>query len=108
MPAYAQQSDIEDLFGPSNIAAWSRFDTGAPTGPTDTVRVAAALAHADAQINAEFASGPYAVPLVCTICKPVVTNWAAVIAGVWLYGNRTTTSYIDYAGNRYLAMRNVV
>ncbi|HSV15241.1 MAG TPA: phage protein Gp36 family protein [Tepidisphaeraceae bacterium] len=108
MPTYAQQSDIEDLFGPANVAAWSRFETGTPSGPTDTSRVATALAYADGEINAWFAGGPYALPLVCTLCKPLVTYWAAVIAGVWLYGNRASVSYIDYSGNRYIALRNAV
>lgn len=106
--AYATQSDIENIFGPANVAAWSRFDTGAPTGATDTARVAAALVHADGEINAFFIGGPYALPLVCQLSKPLVTHWAAVIAGVWLYGSRATSSYIDYAGTRYQAMRLAV
>jgi phage gp36-like protein len=106
--SYATQSDIEDLFGPANVAAWSRFEFPPPSGSTDTARVDTALAHADGEINSVFAGGPYAIPLVCTISKPVVTHWAAVIAGVWLYGNRASTSYIDYPGNRYLALRNAV
>ena len=105
---YATQSDLEDLFGPANIAAWSRFETGTPTGATDTARVATALAYADSEINAAFTGGPYALPLVCTICKPVVSHWAAVIAGVWLYGSRASLSYVDYTGNRYNALRNAV
>jgi hypothetical protein len=106
--SYATQSDIEDLFGPANVAAWSRFESPPPSGATDTDRVATALALADGEINSIFTGGPYAIPLVCSICKPVVTHWAAVIAGVWLYGNRASTSYIDYPGNRYLALRNEV
>ena len=27
---------------------------------------------------------------------------------MWLYGSRTSVSYIDYAGNRYLAMKSMV
>jgi hypothetical protein len=108
MPNYATQSDIEDIFGPENVAAWSRYESPPPTGSTDTTRVASALALADAEINAHFTGGPYALPLVCAVCQPVVTYWAAVLAGVWLYGSRAGTSYIDYAGNRYLALRNAV
>jgi phage gp36-like protein len=106
--SYAQQSDIEDIFGPSNVAAWSRFDPAAPSGPADTTRIATALAYADGEINTFFSGGPYALPLVCATSQPTVVNWAAVIAGVWLYGNRVTASYVDYAGNRYIALRNAV
>ena len=58
---------------------------------------------------ASFVHSWYAVPLVCAAAgKPVVTYWAAVIAGVWLYGHRATASYVDYIGNRYIALRNRV
>ena len=108
MPTYATQSDIENIFGPENVAAWSRYESAPPTGATDATRVAAALAQADAEIDGQFIGGPYGLPLVCGMCKPIVTHWAAVLAGVWLYGSRATTSYIDYAGNRYLALRHAV
>ena len=106
--SYAQQSDIENVFGPNNVAAWSRYDPGAPSGAADTTRIAAALAYADAEINSFFADGPYALPLVCSISASTIANWAGVIAGVWLYGSRASVSYIDYAGNRYLALKATV
>ena len=106
--SYAAQSDIEDVFSPANVAAWSLFETGTPTGSADPTRIATALALADGQINAFFIGGPYQVPLVCVTCQPVVRYWAAVIAGVWLYGSRFTTSYIDYTGNRYIALQTAV
>jgi phage gp36-like protein len=106
--SYAQQSDIEDIFGPPNVAAWSRFDTGAPTGAADPDRIATALAYADSEIDSFFAGGPYLVPLTPTTDASTVTYWAAVIAGVWLYGSRATVSYVDYAGNRYLAQKAAV
>ena len=71
-------------------------------------RIANALAFADGEINSFFADGPYIIPLVCTISQPVLSYWAGIIAGVWLYGSRVSTSYIDYAGNRYLALRAAV
>jgi phage gp36-like protein len=108
MANYAIQSDIEDIFGPTNVAAWSLFETSTPTGPADPTRLATALAYADAQINAFFADGPYALPLACATTQPVVTRWAATIAGIWLYGSRTTASYIDYEGNRYIALQTAV
>ncbi len=106
--SYAQQSDIESIFGPDNVAAWSLYDTGSPSGSADPTRVAAALAYADAEINSFFADGPYQLPLNCSISASTVTYWAGVIAGVWLYGSRTSVSYIDYAGNRYIALKATV
>jgi len=106
--SYAQQSDIENIFSPANVAAWSLYETGTPDGSADATRVAGALAYADAEINAFFADGPYVLPLACTINQASVAYWAGVIAGVWLYGSRASVSYIDYAGNRYLALKAAV
>jgi len=107
--AYAQQSDIEAVFGPANVAAWTLYETGAPTGSADPTRVAAALAYADGEVDAFFAAGPYEVPLgVASDAQPVVAYWAGVIAGCWLYGSRAGVSYVDYAGNRFLALKAAV
>jgi hypothetical protein len=103
--SYAQQSDIENIFSPDNVAAWSLYETGSPGGPADSTRIASALAYADAEINAFFADGPYALPLVCSITAATISYWAGVIAGVWLFGSRASVSYIDYAGNRYIALK---
>ncbi len=106
--SYAQQSDIENIFSPANVAAWSLFETGTPTGSANSAQVVAALAYADAEINSFFADGPYVVPLTCSISAATVSYWAGVIAGVWLYGSRASVSYIDYAGNRYIALKATV
>ena len=106
--SYAQQSDIEDIFGPVNVAAWSLFETGSPTGTATASRIATALTVADAVINGAFEGGPYALPLACITMQSTVVRWAATIAGIWLYGSRMTTSYVDYAGNRYLALRTAI
>ncbi len=106
---YAQQSDIEAVFGPSDVAAWTLFETGTPSGSADATRIAAALAYADGEVDGFFAGGPYVVPLVVASGgQPVVAYWAAVIAGCWLYGSRAGVSYVDYAGNRYLALKAAV
>ena len=107
--SYAQQSDIEAVFGPANVAAWTLFETGAPGGAADPSRVEAALAYADGEVDAFFAAGPYAVPLVATTdVQPILAYWAGVIAGCWLYGSRAGVSYVDYAGNRFLALKAAV
>ncbi len=48
------------------------------------------------------------LPLVCNVNQAAVAYWAGVIAGVWLYGSRVSSSYIDYAGNRFLALQSAV
>ncbi len=107
--AYAAQSDIEAVFGPDNVAAWTLYESSAPTGPADANRVATALAFADAEVDGFFAAGPYAVPLAASAAAaPVVAYWAAVLAGCYLYGSRAGVSYVDYAGNRFLALKAAV
>jgi hypothetical protein len=106
--SYAQQSDIENIFSPANVAAWSLYETGTPDGSADPNRIASALAYADAEINSFFADGPYVVPLACNLSQAAVVYWAAVLAGIWLYGSRASVSYIDYTGNRYIALTAAV
>ena len=105
---YATQSDIEDIFGPDNVAAWSQFQNVQPLDGADTTRIATALGVADSMINGRFAGGPYVLPLACATQQPTIVRWAATLAGIWLYGSRMTTSYIDYVGNRYLALEAAI
>ncbi len=108
--SYAAQSDIEAVFGVAEVAAWTFYlQPGGTTAPADPGRVAAALAYADAEVDGAFAGGPYAVPLQASAAAaPTVAQWAAVIAGCYLYGSRATVSYVDYAGSRFLALRATV
>ena len=107
--SYAQQTDIEAVFGPADVAAWTLYETGTPGGPADAGRVADALAYADGEVDAFFAAGPYAVPLSpSAAAAPVLAHWAGVIAGCYLYGSRAGVSYVDYAGNRFLALKAAV
>ena len=108
--SYAIQSDIEAVFGPAAVAAWTFYvEPGGTVAAADPTRVAAALAYADAEVDGAFAGGPYAVPLQATAAAaPTVAQWAAVIAGCYLYGSRATVSYVDYAGGRFVALRAAV
>jgi phage gp36-like protein len=82
--SYAQQSDIEAVFGPTNVAAWTLFETGTPDGATNTVRIEAALAYADGEVDAFFAGGPYAVPLtVETGAQPVSATSTTPATASW-------------------------
>jgi phage gp36-like protein len=85
---YATQEDIESQFGVSNVTAWSQLDNTQTTA--DTGRIQTALDYADGKIISTFAGyGNYATPLAPLGSDVVlVTRWAAIIAGAWLYQSR--------------------
>jgi phage gp36-like protein len=83
---YATQTDVENKFGRSNVAIWSDLDND---GTADVARIQEALDHADADIDGFMRDGPYTVPLVLgTSGQHVVHDWAATLAGAWLYNSR--------------------
>lgn len=83
---YAGQTDVESIFGTSNVATWSQLDNTI-SGP-DESRIQSALDWADAQINSFFRDGPYTIPLADAADAAITTRWAATLAGVWLYTSR--------------------
>jgi phage gp36-like protein len=100
---YATQADMEDVFGAANVLAWS--DT-AGAGVADAGRISRALAHADQTIDDMFRGGPYSLPLSGGSGVPAkVTEWAAKLAGVWLYEARGLR---DTDGNRLADMAEAV
>ena len=88
---YCQQSDIEAVFGPANVAKWADLDN---SGDADAIaaRIAAAIAWATCEIEDRLRGGPYVIPLVGATVYPAlpvtVVDMAANFAGVWLYENR--------------------
>jgi phage gp36-like protein len=106
---YASQSDIEDIFGVTNVAIWSQLDPTQPPGTPDTSRIQRALDYADARLIAFFRTqGNYATPLApLNSAVDLVTRWDATLAGVWLYESRglrdDTTN-----GNKYAQMARQV
>jgi hypothetical protein len=85
---YAAQSDVESQFGIDNVRTWSQLDNSLTSA--DVSRIQAALDYADAKIISTFANfGNYVTPLA-PIADGIalVTRWAAVIAGAWLYQSR--------------------
>ena len=106
------KSDIEAVFGPDNVAAWTLYESSAPTGPADAGRVAdrpgvrrrrggRVLRRRAVRGAADRVGGG----------RPVVAYWRtgpAVLAGCYLYGSRAGVSYVDYAGNRFLALKAAV
>lgn len=86
--SYATRSDIESIFGTANVTRWSQLSPAVVTADTD--RIARALAVADNTINDLFRGSKYSVPLTGAAgsLPVVVVDWAAKIAGVWLYNSR--------------------
>lgn len=84
--AYITQDSIEAVFGQQNVITWSNLD--GTNGEADTDAVAAAIAYAEAYVEGRFRpSGIYAIPF-SPATDPVLVNWCAVIAGIWLFQRR--------------------
>jgi phage gp36-like protein len=98
---YAAQADVENKFGANNVARWSQLDNSSSSA--DEGRISSALQYADATIDGFFRDGPYVTPLVLSSGGALAVNWAATIAGVWLYGNRGQRDQ-DKDASKYTAM----
>lgn len=85
---YAAQSDVESQFGVDNVRVWSQLDNSVTTA--DVSRIQTALDFADAKIISAFMNfGNYVTPLApIGTDAALVTRWASVIAGAWLYQSR--------------------
>ena len=85
---YAQTCDLNTRFGASNITAWSNLDN--TSSNPDTNRIAAALGWASEYIDNRLRRSKYLTPLASNSGSPLlqVTDWAAVLAGWWLYTSR--------------------
>ena len=87
MANYITQSDIESVFGDDNIATWSNLDNTDATANTD--RITSAISYAEAYIDDRFRLTQYRVPLQGNgVTLYIVKDWAAKLAGVWLYMSR--------------------
>jgi hypothetical protein len=85
---YAAQSDVESQFGIRNVSTWSQLDNTQTSA--DVSRIQQSLDYADGRIISAFANfGNYVTPLAPLGTDiALVTRWAAVIAGAWLYQSR--------------------
>jgi len=89
MANYIVQADIESVFGDDNIATWSNLDNTDATANTD--RITSAINYAEAVIDDRFRDSRYMVPLQGDgVVLYIVKDWAAKLAGVWLYMSRGT------------------
>lgn len=104
--AYIDQGDIEDVFGVSNVAAWSQLDA-TQQDTADTDRIASAIAFAEEDVENRLRESRFAVPLSGTsgTIPRCVVEWCAIKAGVWLYRSRgMTTTQDDADKDRYAGM----
>ena len=84
--AYIDQDDIEAIFGEENVVTWSNLDGSTDTA--DTAAIATAIAWAEAYVEARFRPcGIYTIPF-SPATDPVLVNWCATLAGVWLFQRR--------------------
>ena len=100
---YADQSDVEDIFGAYNVMIWSQLEGG--TDETNVARIQKAIDNSEAKIDAHFRGGPYTVPLSAS---PMLTEWAAKLAGIWLWQCRGIKENEDEPKNSYAAMEQSV
>ena len=89
MTNYIVQTDIESVFGADNIATWSNLDNLDASANTD--RITSAINYAESVIDDRFRNTRYTVPLQGDgAVLYVVKDWAAKLAGIWLYQSRGT------------------
>ncbi len=104
MGAYITKSNVEGVFGRANIVKWSNL--GNTQAPANEDRITAAITYAEAHINDRFRGGRYAIPFAGTIPQ-AVQDWAAKLAGAWLYESRGVSDGND-EGNKLTDMREDV
>ncbi|MBI5724604.1 MAG: DUF1320 family protein [Planctomycetes bacterium] len=103
--SYITQTDIENVFGSNNVISWSNLDNDTTTA--NTTRIAEAITYAEGLIDDKFRGGPYALPF--SPVPAVVKDWAAKLAGLWLYdarGHRGKTE--EDAIDKYAAMKGEI
>lgn len=87
--SYIAQSDIEAIFGATNVAKWADMDNNANAGAI-AARIAAAIAYAEDEIDLRLRGHAYIVPISGTSGSTPrsIVDAAARLAGVWLYESR--------------------
>lgn len=83
---YIVQSDIENVYGTTNVAQWSSF-TGGSNPSDNTDRIGVAIAWAESYVNQRLTNGPYVVP-ISPPDLPEIVDAAATLAGWWLWKTR--------------------
>lgn len=84
--AYCTQSDIEDVFGSTNVAKWADLNNNEESSEI-TARIARAITFATAAVDGVLRGGVVTVPITGTP-DPLIVDACAKIAGAWLYNSR--------------------
>ena len=109
---YGKWSDVCNVFGPYNLAAWTNLDNAAsaPGGQPnfDWARVQAGGNFAASEINNFFQDSPFVIPI--GPINNTIIDWNARIWGIWEYqsrGDKSGAVSREYA-DKYEEMRRRV
>lgn len=101
---YIGSADVEAVWGVDNVARWSNLDND--DAAANERRIQAAIDTAERIINDRFTGSRYAVPLSATTDRLFqVIDWAAKLAGVWLYQNRGIRDEDDQTSGKMSATK---
>lgn len=92
---YCTRQDIEDVFGPDNVAKWADIQNNA-NGDHIAGRIGQAILWATAEIDDRLREGPYELPIV-TVPRTIV-DLTAQFAAVWLYESRGVEDFNPETG----------
>lgn len=88
--AYSTRTNIEDIYGVTNISKWADLDNDGDVTKI-TNRITKIIDKADAYINCKLRKGPYSIPFVVSPYDGIVVDMSARLAGVMLYECRGIT-----------------
>lgn len=94
--AYALRSDVENIFGVTNVAMWADLEGTADAGVIAT-RIEWALAHAETKVNDGLTGSVYVVPFTGEVPLQI-TEATARLAGCLLYGSRGVSDFDEESG----------
>jgi len=94
--AYASNAGMEAKFGPLNIAKWADLDSDANPAKI-AARKAAAIAYADAEVDANLHDTHYRKPFVTASgsTPSMIADIANALAGCWLKDARGQSTIED-------------
>ena len=99
---YCGRSDVENIYGVSNIIQWSLLSTNDPTSDAGIAeianRIAAEIQTQTAEIDDHLREGGYELPLSINESTLSLVRLCATMVGVALYENRGTIDYNHETG----------
>jgi hypothetical protein len=102
MSTYCAKTDIEQVFGPTNVSKWSDLDNDADATKIAN-RITAAIAYASESIDDILRCTSYPIPVVTAAdaTPATVKDLAAKLAGIWLYEARGSQDFDRDSGQPY-------